>query len=178
MAVQKENTGKCAACCPDGQPQFRPLVGGYERAAERLSAALAEAGLHVVVITERRERAWPAVELIDGYEVRRLSCLYRRHLHAVSSLLSFAGFLLRHGRAFDIWHVHQYGSHATLAIALGKLLHRPVVLKLTNSAAMGIEKALGNGIVGRITAFFHQRVSACIAVSEETAKRQSVSAFP
>ena len=41
-------------------PQFYPLVGGYERAAERLSVALAEAGMRVVVIAERRDSAWPA----------------------------------------------------------------------------------------------------------------------
>jgi glycosyltransferase involved in cell wall biosynthesis len=149
-------------------PQFRPLVGGYERAAERLSTVLAEVGLRVVVVTERRDRAWPAVERIDGYEVRRLSCSYRRHRHAVTSLLSFAGFLLRHGREFDVWHVHQYGYHAALAVALGELMHRPVVLKLTSSTAAGIEKAMGSGIVGRILSFFHRRVSACLAVSEET----------
>lgn len=149
-------------------PQFRPLVGGYERAAERLSGALAKAGLRVVVITERREKSWPVCEAINGYEVRRLPCLYRRHLHAITSLLSFAGFLLRHGREFDVWHVHQYGYHAALAVVLGKLLRRPVVLKLTSSAAMGIEKAMGSGIVGRILGFFHRRVSVCLAVSEET----------
>jgi len=149
-------------------PQFHPLLGGYERAAERLSAALADAGLRVVVITERRERAWPTMEFVDGYEVRRLSCLYRRHSHTITSILSFTGFLLRHGREFDIWHVHQYGFHGALAVALGKVLRRPVVLKLTSSAAMGIEKALGRGIVGRILSFSHRRASACLAVSEET----------
>jgi len=149
-------------------PQFRPLVGGYELAGERLSRALAEAGMHVVIIAERRDHAWPAVECIDGYEVRRLSCRYRRHLHIITSLLSFAGFLLRHGREFDVWHVHQYGFHAALAVALGKALRRPVVLKLTSSSARGIEKAMGSGIVGRILRFFHRRVSACLAVSEET----------
>src|SRR6266571_4708787 len=128
-------------------PQFRPLVGGYERAAERLSGALAEAGISVVVITERRDHAWPAVECIDGYKVRRLWCVYRRHLHTISSLLAFARFLLRHGREFDVWHVHQYGFHAALAMALGKVLRRPVVFKLTSSAAMGIERTMG-GIVG------------------------------
>src|ERR1041384_7013195 len=90
-------------------PQFRPIVGGYERAAERVSAALAEAGLSVVVITERRDHTWPATECIDGYDVRRLFCLYRRHLHVITSLFSFARFLLFHGRDFDIWHVHNYG---------------------------------------------------------------------
>jgi glycosyltransferase involved in cell wall biosynthesis len=47
-------------------------------------------------------------------------------------------------------------------------MHRPVVLKLTSSAAMGIERAMGGGIVGRTLRFFHLRVSACLAVSEET----------
>ncbi len=149
-------------------PQFRPLVGGYERAAERLSAALAETGLRVVVITERRDRAWPATEFIEGYAVRRLSCWYRPHLHLITSLFSFACFLLRHGRAFDVWHVHQYGYHAALAVALGKLLRRPVVLKLTSSTVMGIGEAMGDGLGGRTLGYPHRRVSACLAVSEET----------
>ena len=149
-------------------PQFQPIVGGYERAAERLSAALAGAGLGVVVITERRDRAWPARERIDGYDVQRLSCVYRPRRHIITSLFSFAGFLLRRGREFDVWHVHQYGVHAALSVALGKILRRPVALKLTSTAPMGIERAMGSGVVGRILRFFHRRVSACIAISDET----------
>jgi glycosyltransferase involved in cell wall biosynthesis len=149
-------------------PQFRPLIGGYERAAERLCAALAERGFQVTVITERRVRSWPVREVVQGYEVRRLQCLYRRRLHVVSSLLVFGTYMLVHGRRFQVWHVHQYGPHAALAVALGNLLRRPVVLKLTNSAAMGIEKTLGKGIRGRLLGFLHRRVSACLAVSEET----------
>jgi len=149
-------------------PQFRPLMGGYEVAAERLSAALARLGLRVVVVTERRNRDWPMMECVDGYEVRRLSCWYRRHFHTITSLFSFTGFLLRRGRKFDVWHVHQYGFHAALAVALGRALGRPVVLNLPSSGAMGIETAIGAGIVGRILRFFHLRVSACLVVSEET----------
>lgn len=149
-------------------PQFRPLVGGYERAAERLSVALAEAGLRVVVIAERRDRAWPAVECIDGYEVRRLSCVYRRNLHTITSLLSFVGFLLRHGRAFDVWHVHQYGFSAALVVALGQVLRRPVALKLMNSGVDGIAAATGRGGAGWILRYLHRRASACIAISDET----------
>lgn len=149
-------------------PQFRPLIGGYERAAERLSGAIADAGLRVVVITERRDRTWPAMERIDGYEVQRLSCLYRRGVHILTSAMSFAGFLLRHGKDFDVWHVHQYGVHGALAVGLGKVLRRPVLLKLTSSSAMGIEKAMGGGITGHILSFFHRRISACISMSDET----------
>jgi glycosyltransferase involved in cell wall biosynthesis len=154
-------------------PQFRPLVGGYERAAERLSGALAAMGLHIVVVTERRDNSWPANESVDGYAIQRLPCLFRRHLHAVTSLLAFACFLVWQGRRFDVWHVHQYGLHAALALALGKLLGRPVVLKLTNSATMGIEKTLGQGVIGHILRYLHRGVSACLAISEET-RREAI----
>lgn len=149
-------------------PQFRPLVGGYEHAAERLSAALVEAGLRIVVITERRDPVWPSTEQLDGYEVRRLFCWYRPKLHTVTSLASFAFFLLRYGREFDVWHVHQYGFHAALAVTLGKAMNRPVVLKLTNSGPMGIAATLGSGPVGKILGVVHRRVTACVAVTEET----------
>jgi glycosyltransferase involved in cell wall biosynthesis len=149
-------------------PQFYPAVGGYERAAARLSVALAEAGMHVVVIAERRDRAWPAIETINSYEIRRLPCSFRRNLHAITSLLSFAGFLLRHGHEFDVWHVHQYGFQAALAVALGKVLRRPVALKLMNTGADGIAAAMRSGIAARILSNLHRRVSACIAVSNET----------
>ena len=66
-----------------------------KRRDERLSVALATRGVSVTV-----------------YEVRRLSCLYRLHLHTITSLLSLAGFLLRYGRELDVWHMHQYGVHA------------------------------------------------------------------
>ena len=33
---------------------------------------------------------------------------------------------------------------------------------------MGIERAMGSGIAGRILGFFHRRVSACVATSDET----------
>lgn len=149
-------------------PEFRPLMGGYQRAAERLSSALGRTGARVVVVTERRDRAWPAHERIDGYELQRLNCWYRPRLHVLSSLFVLAVFLLRHGRGFDVWHVHQYGQQAALVIALGKLLRRPVLLKLTNSADMGIRTTLGEGRWGRVLRYLHRRVSACLATSPET----------
>ncbi|HEX4885440.1 MAG TPA: glycosyltransferase family 4 protein, partial [Casimicrobiaceae bacterium] len=149
-------------------PQFRPLVGGYEQAAERLSAALARAGLAVVVAAERRDDAWPAQEDRDGYRVRRLRCRHRPRLHTLSSVAAYAAFLLREGRRYDVWHVHQYGAHAALAVALGALLRRPVVLKLTNSGPMGIDATLGHGFAAGAPRWLHRHVDACIATSAET----------
>src|SRR5437660_8982668 len=172
---EKDKAGRGNATAEDDlmrilmiSPQFRPLVGGYEQAAQRLWMALAAAGIGVVVIAERRDRTWPAVERIDGYELRRLPCLYRRSFHTLTSLFSFAGFLLRHGREFDVWHIHQYGVHAALAVAVGSALRRPAVLKLTSSGPMGIDATLRRGVAGRILGFFHRRVSACLAGTDET----------
>jgi hypothetical protein len=53
-------------------PQFRPVLGGYERAAGRLSSALAARGHAVTVVTEQRSRSWAAVEQIAGLQIRRL----------------------------------------------------------------------------------------------------------
>lgn len=146
-------------------PQFRPLVGGYERAAERLSGELARGGHRVVVLTERHRPEWPKHEALDGFEVRRLWCGSSRRTHSPLALLAFTGWLLAHGREFDVWHVHQYGAHAALAVALGKLLKRPVVFKTTSSGPLGIERRLA----GRpVLQYFHRRAAACVAVSEET----------
>lgn len=147
-------------------PQFRPLVGGYERAAERLSLALAARGHHVEVVTERRDRAWPALERLDGAVVRRLPMLHRPGLHTVSSLLSFAAFLLLRGRSFDVIHVHQYGWLAALCVALRPLLRRPVVLKLTATGLDAIGHTLEASRASWLALALHRRVDACIATSE------------
>lgn len=159
-------------------PQFRPLTGGYERAAERLSVALAARGHAVTVITERREATWAVREDMGGVTVRRLWCLYRRGLHAMTSQLSFGLWLLLHGRSYAAWHVHQYGAHATLAVLLGKLLRRPVVLKLTNSGVQGMDTALSALRFARWHRWAHRRVAACIAVSDETAQEARVFGVP
>lgn len=156
-------------------PQFRPIMGGYERAAERLSAALAMLGVGVTVITERRQPTWPKREQIDGADVRRLPCIYRPHMHMFSSLLAFGWFLLWQGRRFDVWHVHQYGLHAVLALVLGKILGRPVALKLTSSAEQSIAKVIDQLPLSRQVSTLLRRVDACVAMSRET--REEAQAF-
>lgn len=159
-------------------PQFRPLTGGYERAAERLAIALVARGNAVTIITERRESAWPRSEDLQGVKVRRLWCVFRRGLHKITSLFSFSVWLLWHGRSFAVWHVHQYGAHATLAVVLGQLLRRPVVLKLTSSGVQGVAAALRGLRWSRAHRWAHRQVAACIAVSAETAREARALGIP
>lgn len=160
-------------------PQFRPLTGGYERAAEVLSAVLAVRGHKVTVVTERRDRAWKREELLSGFRIRRLSCWYRKGWHGVTARTSLGLWLVRHGRSFDVWHVHQYGAPATLAVVLGKLLRRPVVLKLTSS---GVEQGLAASVSalrwGGWHRWAHRQASGCVAVSQESAAEARAFGIP
>jgi glycosyltransferase involved in cell wall biosynthesis len=159
-------------------PQFKPLVGGYERACERLAVALAARGHEVTVCAERRDKAWPQQDTLDGVRVWRWWCVYRPGWHVVTSLLGLAVFLLRHGRGFQVWHVHQYGMHAALALVLGKLLRRPVVLKLTSSSYMGLAQTLASGRCRRLLAALHRRLDAIVALTRETAAEAEAFGIP
>jgi glycosyltransferase involved in cell wall biosynthesis len=147
-------------------PQFRPLVGGYEQAAERLGVELIARGHRVTVVTERRDPAWPPSENFQGLEIRRLASWNRPRLQTLSGILFLAIYLLSHARRFDVIHVHQYGWPSTLTILLGRMLGRPVVLKLTNTGPQGIRALLGLLPGTAFHARQHRRLSACIATSE------------
>ncbi len=149
-------------------PQFHPIVGGYERAAERLSIELAKRGHHVTVITERRKNEWPDKETINGVFVRRLICLYQPRIHMFTSIISFSIYLLIHGRSFDLWHVHQYGHHAALASALGLILKKPTILKITSSSEQGLNNAIRKNRFAFLSAFLIKRFSAVVATTRET----------
>jgi glycosyltransferase involved in cell wall biosynthesis len=84
----------------------------------------------------------------------------------VSSVLSLAAFLARHGRSFDVLHVHQYGAIAAAVIAYGRWAQRPVVLKLTVTGPEGILETVGRP--GRFAplAPLHRQVDACIVTSD------------
>lgn len=159
-------------------PQYRPIVGGYERAAERLSAALAGRGHQVTVITDRRDPAWPRREVHEGVTIWRLWCLFRPRLHMPTSLGSLALFLLCQGRRFDVWHVHQYGLHAAVTAGLGLVLRRPVVLKLTSSGEQGIARAMGEHPLAGIVNWLQMRASAIVALTRETASEALAIGIP
>jgi glycosyltransferase involved in cell wall biosynthesis len=159
-------------------PQFRPLVGGYERAAERLALGLISRGHFVRVVSERRDRAWPKRERVDGLEIERVYCQYRPGLHTVSTLLSLKAYLLRHMRGFDVVHVHQYGWPAAVASVLGLAFGVPVVLKLTNTGSKGIDAELPRGWAGALSRALHRRVAACFVTSERAAEEAVAFGIP
>jgi len=149
-------------------PQFKPLVGGYEQAAERLSIALMERGHKVTIMAEQQQREWPKAENLNGVNVRRWWCIYQPGQHMLTSLLGLAIMLLYTGRQYQVWHVHQYGMHAALTIAIGKLIRRPVVFKLTSSSYMGLNAVVSQGKFPKIIKWLHCQVDGVVALTRET----------
>ena len=150
-------------------PQFKPIIGGYERSAERLSVELAKIGHSVTVLAERRNMAWPSREVFDGITLRRFWCLFKPGLHLATSLVSMATFLLCNAWRYQIYHVHQYGHHAAISIILGKILHHPVILKLTSTNQGGLSNRLKENpkLIQRVLIFLHKKVDACITTSSD-----------
>jgi glycosyltransferase involved in cell wall biosynthesis len=149
-------------------PQFKPLIGGYERACERLSESLAGQGHQVVVLAEHRLHNWPKRESISGFEVIRWWCVYRPYLHQLTSAIGLVYQLVRARRKFHVWHVHQYCRSAVICILLGNAFNIPVVLKLTSSSYGGIEGSIKGFFTSRITKLVYKRVSAVVALTSET----------
>lgn len=158
-------------------PQFRPITGGYERAAERLSRGLAAAGHKVEVVTERRKLGWPRHEISKGVVIHRLPVLSYRGIHTFSSTWSLFFFLLIHGRRFDLLHIHQYGWSAAVASAMGLLFHKPVFLKLTNTGSFGLDAALPRGMIGSVLRWLHLNISCCIVTSARAADEAQAFGF-
>ncbi|MDE2490766.1 MAG: glycosyltransferase, partial [Elusimicrobia bacterium] len=98
---------------------FWPAVGGAERQALELSAALAARGHRVTVLT-RRLGSLPARESLRGVEIRRLPVLGRGALDASSFLLGALVWLLRRRADWDAVHAHLAGSPALAAAAAGR----------------------------------------------------------
>ena len=159
-------------------PQFRPIKGGYERAAERLSKSLAHAGHEVEVVTERRQWAWPRHEVSEGITIRRIPVINRKGVHVMSSILSFFIFLVTKGRRFDVFHVHQYGWPAAIASAVGLLFGKSVLLKLTNTGQHGIDAVLPRGFTGALSRSLHRKISCCIVTSSRAEEEAQSFGFP
>ena len=149
-------------------PQFHPIIGGYERAAFRLSTALTNQGCTVTVLTERRKKNWKKNDIINKFQVIRLWCIHKPHLHQLTTLFSFAIFLLSKGQRYHFWHVHQYGLIALLTIILGKCFRKPVVLKLTNSGSQGLEVTCTALPFPKFAKTILRHVDMVVALTQET----------
>jgi glycosyltransferase involved in cell wall biosynthesis len=126
---------------------FSPTLGGAERQALELSAALAARGHRVTVLT-RRLPGLPASETVRGASVRRLRVVGSGASDALSFLAGSFAWLLLHWTEWDAVHAHLAGSPALAAAAAGRLLGRPALVKLGGGRGVG-EFMSARGALGR-----------------------------
>lgn len=152
-------------------PQFKPVIGGYEKAAERLSGALARDGHSVTVLTERIKPDSPIEEMLDGFRVRRLPTFSTYRLFSLNIILKFLGlaiYLSLNARRYDVIHIHQYGYHSAITILVARIVRKPVLIKVTNTGGQGVGTTLASGLRGgKLLLKIHKGVDGWIAPSQE-----------
>lgn len=127
---------------------FWPTVGGAERQALELSAALAARGHRVTVLT-RRVGGLPARETRRGVAIRRLPAPGGGALDALSFLFGAFAWLLLHWTEWDAVHAHLAGSPALAAALAGRMLGRPALVKLGGGRGIGELAASSRTAFGR-----------------------------
>lgn len=138
-------------------PNYLPYLGGLERQAHTLGAALARAGCRVTVLTRRLSRDLPASELIDGVRVLRLPSAWRgvRSVDPLFPLalgVATAALAPRH----DLVHLHAKSWFMLGSMPLARLLRRPVLVKLPNVRERGVPGMLRRPLGRQLVALLRQ----------------------
>lgn len=128
---------------------FHPHVGGAEKQALELSAALKSRGLSVRVAT-RAMAGQPASEEIRGIRVDRLSAWGAGPLNAATFMLSLARYLRAQAPFYEAVHVHLAGSPAVTAALMARLQGKRVVVKLGGGKGIGELAASSRTGLGRL----------------------------
>ena len=115
-------------------PQFRPLIGGAERHAEKLAVALAETGCQVKILTPRIDPDSPDSEEANGVTIERfpLTDLARRYPVPGVAVLNIPYILWQVARAVrphlkdaDVLHCHLGSLQSAAAALAARLTHVP-----------------------------------------------------
>jgi glycosyltransferase involved in cell wall biosynthesis len=107
-----------------------PTGGGSEGQVLTLGRQLMARGVHVVVVTGQGDERQPVKERIEGMDVVRIPFPKVRRLGGALMLLRLLIWLLRNGRRNVAIHAHIASGMAAVACVAGRLIRRPVVVKL------------------------------------------------
>lgn len=128
------------------------LVGGAERQALELSAALVRRGWQVTVLT-RRLPGLAAEETVRGVAVVRLWRCGSGAVDSLSFMASVFAWLILHPASYSAVHAHLAGSPALAAALAGRLLFKRVVVKLGGGKGIGELAVSSRSLVGRAKLF-------------------------
>jgi L-malate glycosyltransferase len=106
--------------------------GGAESQVLTLGGCLCDRGVQVLVVVPKvAEGPQAEREQVDRLDVMRIAYPRIRVLGGVIMLVKLAWFLFAHRRDYQVIHAHIAHNMASVAAIMGKLLGKPVVVKLT-----------------------------------------------
>lgn len=156
--------------------QFRPMVGGAERQAERLAGALQRAGHRVEIATRLLEAGHPREERLDGVPIKRLGFAARSAMRIRKvERATFAFRLWRElarnpaTRPVLVQHLLYPALVAGFARGTGRW---PLILRVSSTGATSDFEAWGlfSSLVHR---YLRTRVAALVVLNEE-GRREAV----
>jgi glycosyltransferase involved in cell wall biosynthesis len=151
--------------------QFRPIIGGAERQAEKLAIALASSGCRVSIVTPRCEPDSPDVEVVQGVLIERfpMTDLSRRWPINGIALINIPFIAWQVVRAVrprlrraDVLHAHIASLPTLAAILAARLDGKPALCKAAvadDRSDLGELERQGNG--GRLIAWMTKTCLQC-----------------
>jgi glycosyltransferase involved in cell wall biosynthesis len=119
-------------------PSFPPLLGGLERQARLLSVALARRGARVRVLTGCPSPRLAGIERADGIEIHRLGVSQPRWGRRAVLGPAVVRRLIALRDAIDLVHVHGASWFSAFCVLGGRLVRKPVLVKMPNVGAWGV----------------------------------------
>lgn len=145
-------------------PQFRPVVGGAERQAEKLAVALAAIGCSVTILTPRLDPDSPESERINEVTIERfpLTDLSRRFPVPGVAIVNIPYIVWQIVRAVgprlkraDVLHCHLASLQTAAAALAGRMARVPVLCKAaTASHQSDLGEIRKTGATGGLVAWF------------------------
>ena len=111
--------------------------GGAESQVRTLGLEFLRRGLPVTVLAPLIDGGPPGThDEVDGIPVRRLAYPRVRWIGAAWMLAAMVAWLVRERRRYDVIHAHIAGNMAAVCSLVGRVLGKPVVVKLTGMHEM------------------------------------------
>jgi glycosyltransferase involved in cell wall biosynthesis len=116
---------------------YPPLQTGGAEAQARLQALELIKNGHSVLVISRSEKLTPRIDTIEGVRVIRLPLLRIRIVGTLLHLFSMFCCLLILVPRYDLIHVHLANLNADVAVLVGKIMRKPVYVKLASGGKSG-----------------------------------------
>ena len=119
---------------------YYPIQGGIETHARQIAIFMQQHGFQPIVVTKRVRSSSEKSELIDGVRVIRVRPSGERTLLQRWMMVPFAIFkMFRLRKEFDLIYCVGFRGTGLAALAIGKILRKPVLLKSGNDGVLSCE---------------------------------------